>query len=134
MAVHTVPVAAFTTVRPARRLRGRLAMPPDKSITHRALLLAGVAQGTSCISHASDALDPRSTAVCLAALGVTIERSVGDGAGVEYVVRSPGWSGWRAPGVALDCGNSGTTMRLLAGLLAGVLAGVPFTATLDGDA
>jgi 3-phosphoshikimate 1-carboxyvinyltransferase len=114
----------------AARLRGRIRVPPDKSISHRALLLAGVAEGTSRISHASDALDPRSTAACLRALGVDIEATDLAGGGVDWSVESPGWAGWRAPAAALDCGNSGTTMRLLAGLL----AGSDLDVRLDGDA
>ncbi len=113
----------------ATRLRGRLRMPPDKSISHRALLLAAVAQGTSRITNASGALDPRSTAACLRALGVSIEGEERD-ASVDWRVESPGWSAWRAPAGLLDCGNSGTTMRMLAGLLAGTALEV----TLDGDA
>ncbi len=113
----------------AARLRGRLRMPPDKSISHRALLLAAVATGTSRIANASGALDPRSTAACLRALGVSNEGKERDGA-VDWRVDSPGWSAWRAPDGPLDCGNSGTTMRLLAGLL----AGADLDGTLDGDA
>ncbi len=139
MVLHPPPASDRVTVPQAARLRGRLAMPPDKSITHRALLLAGVATGVSRISHASDALDPRSSAACLRALGVEVEQVAGPaaepadeeggGTSVDWLVRSPGWLGWRAPEGALDCANSGTTLRLLAGLL----AGVPLTATLDGD-
>ena len=114
----------------AGRLRGRLRVPPDKSISHRALLLAAVAEGTSRILDGSDALDPNSTAACLRALGVDVERGAGDGVRVDRTVRSPGWRGWRPPAGPLDCGNSGTTMRLLAGLL----AGSPVAAELDGDA
>ncbi len=129
--MSAAPVQPLVAVRQANRLRGELRMPPDKSITHRALLLAAMAEGTSRISDASDALDPCSTVVCLRALGVDVERE-GDRApgAVELIVRSSGWLDWRAPGAMLDCGNSGTTLRLLAGLL----AGVPLAVTLDGDA
>jgi len=120
------PPTDIAAVSQAARLRGRVRVPADKSISHRALLLAAVAEGTSRLSRVSDGLDPRSTAACLRALGVTVD--VGrDG---EVVVDSPGWAAWQAPGSALDCGNSGTTMRLLAGLL----AGSALEATLDGDA
>jgi 3-phosphoshikimate 1-carboxyvinyltransferase len=119
-----------TTIAPATRLRGRLRVPGDKSITHRALLLAGMAEGTSVVSGASDALDPRSTATCLEALGVDIDRTSDAGGFATYTVGSPGIAGWRTPVASLDCGNSGTTLRMLAG----ALAGGPADATLDGDA
>ncbi len=122
--------ATATTITPAMRLRGRLRVPGDKSITHRALLLSGMADGTSVISGASDALDPRSTASCLEALGVAIDRTPDAGGFATYTVASPGIAGWRTPGATLDCGNSGTTLRMLAG----ALAGGPADATLDGDA
>ena len=117
------------SVAPAARLRGRLRVPGDKSITHRALLLAGLAAGRSRIADASDALDPNSTAACLRALGVTIERLTDDDGFAAWTVASPGVEGWRAPAGSLDCGNSGTTLRLLAG----ILAGTPLATILDGD-
>jgi 3-phosphoshikimate 1-carboxyvinyltransferase len=104
-------------------------VPGDKSITHRALLLAAMAEGTSEISAASDALDPRSTARCLEALGVDVARVVDDDDFASYRVRSAGIAGWRSPASVLDCGNSGTTLRMLTG----VLAGSSVDATLDGD-
>ncbi|HEX5465088.1 MAG TPA: 3-phosphoshikimate 1-carboxyvinyltransferase [Candidatus Limnocylindrales bacterium] len=126
-----VPDAAV--VAQATRLRGRLRMPPDKSISHRALLLAAVAAGTSRISGASRGADVEATASCLAALGVPLVRSAGaDGARSDWTVESPGWAGWRGPRGDLDCANSGTTMRLLAGLLAGSALATPVR--LTGDA
>ena len=124
-----VAAAGVVAVAPAARLRGRLRVPGDKSITHRALLLAGLAAGRSRIADASDALDPNSTAACLRALGVTIERLTDDDGFAAWTVVSPGVEGWRAPSGALDCGNSGTTLRLLAG----ILAGTPLATILDGD-
>ena len=118
-------------IRAAGRLRGAIDLPGDKSISHRALLLAATAAGTSRIDGASDGADVGSTAGVLRALGVEVERApVGADGRVVYRVQSPGSAGFRAPAVDLDCGNSGTTLRLLAGLL----AGVPIKATLDGDA
>ena len=122
--------AGIVSVAPAARLRGELRVPGDKSITHRALLLSAMARGTSRIRGASDALDPHSTAACLRALGVEIEARRDEAGNADWIVRSDGHGGWRAPGVVLDCGNSGTTMRLLAG----ALAGLPFESVLDGDA
>src|SRR3989337_2997160 len=91
----------------AARLRGRLRVPGDKSITHRALLLAGLAAGRSRIADASDALEPNSTAACLRALGVRIERLAADDGFAAWTVSSPGVEAWRAPAGSLDCGNSG---------------------------
>ena len=122
--------ADVVVVRPAARLRGTIRPPADKSIAHRALLLAAMAEGTSRIEGGSEALDPLSTAACLRALGVRIaeERGPEDGR-VDWLVESDGWERWSSPRDALPCGNSGTTLRLLAG----ALAGVPVEATLDGD-
>lgn len=126
-------VAPDTALVPqARRLRGRLAVPPDKSISHRSLLLSAVAEGRSRVLGASAGGDPMTTAACLAALGVELERTGGHPARVDWSVRSPGWAGWRAPSGPLDCANSGTTMRLLTGLLCA--SGIPSVVRLDGDA
>ncbi|MBI4226915.1 MAG: 3-phosphoshikimate 1-carboxyvinyltransferase, partial [Candidatus Omnitrophica bacterium] len=112
------------TVAPAARVRGALDAPGDKSISHRALMLGGIAEGTTRLSHMLDADDCRATQRAMAALGVVI-RWTGD----EVVVEGRGLRGLTAPAGPLDCGNSGTTMRLLLGLL----AGQPFAATLTGD-
>ncbi len=117
-------------VRPAARLRGRPALPGDKSISHRALLLALLAEGESLIAGAGDGDDVRSTAGVVAALGASVERVTEDHGRVDYRVVSPGGGAVREPDDILDCGNSGTTTRLLAGLL----AGRPVFAVLDGDA
>jgi 3-phosphoshikimate 1-carboxyvinyltransferase len=116
-------------VRTAQRLRGELTLPGDKSISHRALMLAALAEGESRIDGAGDGADVRSTAGIIAALGAAVERLGGDGRNVAYRVVSPGADGLRQPAGVLDCGNSGTSLRLFAGLL----AGLPLTATLDGD-
>jgi 3-phosphoshikimate 1-carboxyvinyltransferase len=116
-------------VRPAARLRGNPALPGDKSISHRALLLALLARGESRIAGAGDGEDVRSTAGIVTALGATVERVRDDGGRVDYRVVSPGGDALVEPDHALDCGNSGTTARLVAGLL----AGRPLFALLDGD-
>jgi 3-phosphoshikimate 1-carboxyvinyltransferase len=113
-------------IRSAARLRGEVRLPGDKSISHRALMLGALARGESRIHGLSDGVDVRSTAAVLRALGVEI--AIADG-GEAIVVRSPGVDGLREPAGVLDCGNSGTTLRLVAG----ILAGLPFPATLDGD-
>ncbi len=112
------------TVSPAALLRGTLDVPGDKSISHRALLFGGIASGPTRITRMLDAEDCRATQRALAALGVPI-RWTDD----EVVVEGRGLHGLTAPAAPLDCGNSGTTMRLFLGLL----AGQPFAATVTGD-
>jgi 3-phosphoshikimate 1-carboxyvinyltransferase len=102
------------------RLEGVVRLPGDKSISHRALILNAVAGGTARVSGLSSGADVDSTAGCLRSLGVELEDGHVEGVGLE------GLSPARGP---LDCGNSGTTMRLLAGLL----AGQAFESTLVGD-
>jgi 3-phosphoshikimate 1-carboxyvinyltransferase len=104
-------------------VHGTVRPPGDKSITHRALLLASLVSGTSVVRHALTSADARSTAACLRALGVGVGALR---AGTP--VRIEGGA-WRAPGGTLDCGNSGTTARLLLGLL----AARPFEARVSGD-
>jgi 3-phosphoshikimate 1-carboxyvinyltransferase len=120
------PVARIAA---SARLRGELRLPGDKSISHRALLLAALAAGESVIEGAGDGADVRSTAGIVAALGAEVERRPGDGPTVTYRIVSPGADGLREPAAALDCGNSGTSLRLSAGML----AGLPMTTILDGD-
>jgi 3-phosphoshikimate 1-carboxyvinyltransferase len=117
-------------VRAAARLRGRPALPGDKSISHRALLLALLAEGESRIAAAGDGADIRSTAGVAVALGAVVERIAERAGRVDYRVVSPGGAALCEPNGVLDCGNSGTTTRLVAGLL----AGRPLFAVLDGDA
>ncbi|HEX9045034.1 MAG TPA: 3-phosphoshikimate 1-carboxyvinyltransferase [Candidatus Limnocylindrales bacterium] len=117
-------------IRPAARLRGEVRLPGDKSISHRALLLAALAEGESTIEAAGDGADVRSTAAIVRRLGVRVERLGEDGGRVDYRVVSPGVDQLVEPDDVLDCGNSGTSLRLVSG----VLAGLPVYAVLDGDA
>jgi 3-phosphoshikimate 1-carboxyvinyltransferase len=117
-------------VRGSARLRGELRLPGDKSISHRALMLAALAAGESRIEGAGDGADVRSTAGIVAALGASVERLAEDGRTVTYRVLSPGPDGLTEPDSILDCGNSGTSLRLMSG----ILAGLPMTCILDGDA
>jgi 3-phosphoshikimate 1-carboxyvinyltransferase len=114
------------TVAPARRLRGRLTVPGDKSIAHRYALLGALADGRSTLTHFAPGADCQSTLACLRALGVDVESA--ENGTVTLLGR--GFGQLRSPSRPLDAGNSGTTMRLLAG----VLAGHPFSSTLIGDA
>lgn len=115
---------AKQTVLPARTLRGALRPPGDKSISHRYAILAALAEGTSRIAGFSPAEDCGRTLDCLERLGVRVERQA-----EAVLVEGVGLDGLRQPRRRLNAGNSGTTMRLLAG----VLAGQPFTATITGD-
>ena len=111
--------------RPAGPLRGTLTVPGDKSVSHRALMLAALAEGDSRISGFLEGEDTRATAAVLAQLGVAIETP----APGERRVHGVGLHGLRGADRPLDCGNAGTGMRLLTGLL----AGQAFDATLVGD-
>ena len=97
-------------------LRGRVRVPGDKSISHRALLFGAIAEGLTTIEGLLPAEDPLSTAACLRAMGVTVSPIV---AGEPVTVQGVGLDGFREPDDILNCGNSGTTMRLMLGLLAG---------------
>ena len=107
-------------------LGGAYAPPADKSVTHRSLLFAAMAGGTSAVRRPLATGDCLSTRSCLARLGVAIDAEP-DG---TLTVRGAGLRGFCEPAGVLDCGNSGTTMRLLSGML----AGLPLFAVMTGDA
>lgn len=111
--------------RPGGPLRGEIRVPGDKSISHRAIMLASLADGTSTIRGFLEGEDTRATAAAFAAMGVRIESPE---PGVR-VVHGVGIDGLKPPAQDLDCGNAGTGMRLLAG----VLAGQRFDCRLVGD-
>ena len=120
-----MPPSSIATITPARQLRGRLGVPGDKSIAHRYALLGALAEGRTTLAHFAPGADCRSTLRCLRGLGVDIE----DTAAGMVTLLGRGFGRLRSPVAPLDAGNSGTTMRLLAG----VLAGHPFTSTIVGD-
>ncbi|MFM7732980.1 MAG: 3-phosphoshikimate 1-carboxyvinyltransferase, partial [Cyanobium sp.] len=97
-------------------LRGTVRVPGDKSISHRALLFGAIAEGETVVEGLLPAEDPISTAACLRAMGVVISPIE---VGQPVIVRGVGLDGFQEPADVLDCGNSGTTMRLMLGLLAG---------------
>ncbi len=97
-------------------LRGTVRVPGDKSISHRALLFGAIAEGETRIEGLLPAEDPLSTAACLRAMGVVVSEIR---AGEPVRVQGVGLDGFQEPDDILDCGNSGTTMRLMLGLLAG---------------
>ncbi|MBS0557254.1 MAG: 3-phosphoshikimate 1-carboxyvinyltransferase [Proteobacteria bacterium] len=111
---------------PSGPLRGEVRVPGDKSISHRAIMLAAIAEGTSRITGFLEGEDTRATARAFAQMGVRIDAP----APSERIVHGVGLHGLRAPDAPIDCGNAGTGMRLLAGLL----AGQEFDSTLTGDA
>jgi 3-phosphoshikimate 1-carboxyvinyltransferase len=112
-------------IRPARTISGSLEVPGDKSISHRYAMLAALAEGRSEITRFSAAADCRSTLDCFSQLGVKFEIQ-----GERVRIAGAGLGGLRKPRRTLDAGNSGTTMRMLAG----ILAGQEFRSILDGDA
>jgi 3-phosphoshikimate 1-carboxyvinyltransferase len=111
---------------PGGRVAGGIRVPGDKSISHRAVMLAAIADGASGIHGFLDGEDCRATITAFEAMGVRIDRP-GPG---SLVVHGTGMRGLRAPAAALDLGNSGTAMRLLAG----ILCAQPFDSILVGDA
>ncbi len=101
---------------PGGRLTGRLRVPGDKSISHRSIMLGALAQGTTRVDGFLEGADALATRNIFAAMGVTIRGPQGDG---RLEIDGVGLEGLKAPAAALDCGNSGTSMRLLSGLLSG---------------
>jgi 3-phosphoshikimate 1-carboxyvinyltransferase len=110
-------------VRPARGLRGSIRLPGDKSISHRYAMLGGIAEGTTRLDNFSTGADCATTLACLRALGVECERNAG-----SVVIHGRGPK-LQSPKGFLDCGNSGSTIRMLSG----ILAGQEFTSELRGD-
>ncbi|HKH70517.1 MAG TPA: 3-phosphoshikimate 1-carboxyvinyltransferase, partial [Vicinamibacterales bacterium] len=117
-------------VQPAPRgMRGHVRPPGDKAISHRYALLAALAQGRSDIRGYSTGGDCASTVRCLRALGVTVDETGRDASGLMLSITGRGLGGLSATTGVLDAGNSGTTMRMLAG----ILAAHPFATTMTGD-
>src|SRR5438046_7805149 len=112
-------------VKPAKRLTGTVRLPGDKSISHRYAMLAAIAEGPSDIHYFSSSADCRSTLACLEKLGAKIERK-----DETLTIQGGGLKGLRQPSGRLDAGNSGSTMRMLGG----ILAGQPFRSVIEGDA
>lgn len=111
-------------INPAARLRGEVILPGDKSISHRAAIFSALADGVTRIHNFGTSADCAATVKCLQSLGVEIERD-----GSSLTVKGVGKKGFTTPATPLDCENSGTTMRLMAG----VLAGQNFDSVLIGD-
>jgi 3-phosphoshikimate 1-carboxyvinyltransferase len=111
-------------ISPAAAINGAITLPGDKSISHRYAMISAIADGESRIHNYSTGADCRSTLGCIRALGIDVEV-----AGTEVVVRGKGLDGLRAPAGDLDAGNSGSTIRMLSG----ILAAQPFHARIFGD-
>lgn len=106
-------------------LRGELEIPGDKSISHRAIMFGSLAKGTTEVTHFLQGADCLSTISCFQKLGIHIENNAD-----KILIHGKGLHGLSAPTDILDCGNSGTTTRLISG----ILSGQNFTSTLTGDA
>jgi 3-phosphoshikimate 1-carboxyvinyltransferase len=124
-----MPSSTAVTIAPARSINGRLQVPGDKSISHRYALLAALAEGRSELTNFSTGADCRSTLSCLQQLGVDVEELASAATGSVTVV-GRGVGRLSSPAGPLDAGNSGTTMRLMAG----IAAGHPFSSRFIGDA
>jgi 3-phosphoshikimate 1-carboxyvinyltransferase len=112
------------TVNPTESLSGVVLLPGDKSISHRYAMIAAIAEGTSVIECFAASRDCHSTLACLQSLGVQLHEE-----GDTVTIQGCGLRGFKAPGHILDAGNSGTTIRLLSG----ILAGHPFASSITGD-
>ena len=129
--MHAVAPEHQTTTRliqPARNIEGSLRLPGDKSISHRYALLGGLAEGTTRLANFSTGADCASSLACVEALGAQVKR---DGTSIEITGVARRFTPTKQP---LDCGNSGSTMRMLSGLLAGQAPTPPAPFTLVGDA
>lgn len=111
-------------IQPVLALNGTVNLPPDKSIAHRSALFAAMSEETSTIQNYSNAADPQTTLSCLKQLGVDLSQN-----GTTVTVKGVGRKGFKNPSSEVDCGNSGTTMRLISGIISG--AGIE--AVLIGD-
>ena len=111
-------------ISPATAISGSLSLPGDKSISHRYALIGAIAEGDTHISNYSTGADCHSTLGCVRALGIEVE-----GAGTEFTIHGKGLDGLRVPARDLDAGNSGSTIRMLSG----ILAGQPFESRIFGD-
>jgi len=111
-------------IRPASSFSGSITLPGDKSISHRYAMIAALAEGDTRITNYSTGADCHSTLGCLRALGIEI-----DGQGTEFVIHGQGLDGLRRPASPLDAGNSGSTIRMLTG----ILAAQPFASRIFGD-
>ncbi|GAK32609.1 3-phosphoshikimate 1-carboxyvinyltransferase [alpha proteobacterium Q-1] len=130
VAVHHIEPHRGLQSAPAERIEGRCTVPGDKSISHRALMLGSLTIGRTRIINLLEGEDVRATAAALRAMGVAIHRDSSAKAGGDWLVDGVGVGGLKSPDDVLDMGNSGTSTRLLMGML----ASQPVRAILSGDA
>ena len=124
MSSTTSSTTSTRRILPARNVLGSLRLPGDKSISHRYAMLAALARGTTRLQNFSTGADPHSTLACMAQLGARVTHTP------DGVIEVTGCAGhFQQPSAPLDCGNSGSTMRMVAG----ILAAQPLTCTLIGD-
>ena len=112
-------------LKPAAHIRGEVTVPGDKSISHRGVMLGSIASGKTEIQNFLEGADCLSTISCFRNMGIDIENN-----GDAVLVRGKGLRGLQQPDCVLDCGNSGTTTRLISG----ILSAQDFSVTLTGDA
>src|SRR5947208_8881599 len=111
-------------ISPASRVSGEICLPGDKSVSHRYAMLASIAEGKSRIHNYSTGADCHSTLACVHALGIRADEQ-----GTDITIHGGGLDGLKAPAIDLDAGNSGSTIRMLSG----ILAAQPFTTRISGD-
>lgn len=111
-------------IAPAQNLKGEITIPGDKSISHRSIMFGSIAQGTTEVTHFLEGADCLSTIDCFRKMGIEIEKKQN-----RILVRGNGMRGLKAPNTTLNVGNSGTTTRLISG----ILSGQDFTTVLSGD-
>src|SRR5437763_6355551 len=111
-------------IRTASSLSGSVTLPGDKSISHRYAMIAAIAEGATKIANYSTGADCHSTLGCVRALGIDVEE-----AGTSVTIYGRGLNGWRQPAADLDAGNSGSTIRMMSG----ILAAQPVTSRIFGD-
>src|ERR1700743_1243903 len=122
--VLTNPSAMQKRISPASSISGAIALPGDKSISHRYAMIASIAEGATRVRNYSTGADCHSTLGCMRALGIEIE-----GQGTEFTIHGKGLDGLRQAAGDLDAGNSGSTIRMLSG----ILAAQPFRSRIFGD-
>ena len=113
-----------TVINPAKHIKGKIVVPGDKSISHRSVMMGAIAKGTTNVRGFLTGEDCLSTINCFKELGINIEIN-----GTDVVIHGKGLHGLTAPAKTLDVGNSGTTLRLMSGLL----SAQPFSSRLTGD-
>lgn len=112
-------------IKKANHIKGQIHIPGDKSISHRGVMFGAIADGTTELTGFLDGADCRSTIACFQKMGIAIKQDAD-----HVVIQGKGLHGLTEPRNILDVGNSGTTTRLISG----ILSGCPFTSTLNGDA